>query len=290
MTGEIESPAQLSYAEAGEVIEYLSTLDLSAFGSLPWLERHENFVKLNIQAHLNIANNRDEYIAELVCKSEKSHLFLNELLLSECWSKRVFPEIVKSADERNSESYNQSKELEFSISIFSLSILRYLTDHLDILPINSISRLIDTHDIIQSLVCLLKHAPWIKKDNLIPDKIKVFEDGQWSWVGIPDYEKVSKAEAQVWLTLLNIIRPLMERKSLLDQIPVLEHLQRALDEIAIMNVNVIPSNQAFMIKEISETESFIDHYWTNNCKTLLKQQIQVFSVYNHEKHVEISNK
>ena len=108
------------------------------------------------------------------------------------------------------------------------------------------------------IVNLLKKEPWRARDNAKGSgDFQVYEDGQWRQVAKNDLPRVTKLQAQAWLILYNLlldpesqrkyqidehrkeailtIRPLID-ENLTNQIPVLELLQRYLDELVLCNV------------------------------------------------------
>ncbi|CAL5223717.1 g6272 [Coccomyxa viridis] len=127
------------------------------------------------------------------------------------------------------ELQDRQQESQFYAAMSTLTILRYLTDHMESLPLGIMSRIVTVND---SLLVL------------------VFEDG--AWVQSKDSLKLDKHPAQVWLAILNILtgaesksralassarcsaalrlRPLLT-DILMDQLPVLKNLRRVLDEL-----------------------------------------------------------
>ncbi len=114
------------------------------------------------------------------------------------------------------------------------------------------------------IVTILKREPWRYRDST-SGKIKIFEDGQWRDLPREDLPRITKLQAQAWLILYNLLLdPESQRKYLLDehrkevilsirplvtehltnQLPVLELLQRYLDELVLFNVpESIPHNR-----------------------------------------------
>ena len=59
------------------------------------------------------------------------------------------------------------RDTSFQIAMKSISILRYLTDHVDELPLGVSTRLAVTDDIPVLLVQLIESKPWIKNDDQV---------------------------------------------------------------------------------------------------------------------------
>lgn len=62
------------------------------------------------------------------------------------------------------EILEKKKEFEFDIGIRCISILRYLAEYADNLPLYVLSRLLATHDVPYLLAELIERHPW-KKEN-----------------------------------------------------------------------------------------------------------------------------
>jgi zinc finger MYND domain-containing protein 10 len=55
------------------------------------------------------------------------------------------------------------KEIEFRICISAISMSRFLCEHADNLPLNIISRICDTHDLLMLIVPLVENPPWTRR-------------------------------------------------------------------------------------------------------------------------------
>lgn len=113
--------------------------------------------------------------------------------------------------------------------------------------------MIEHCDIPCVLVPLIELKPWLRKNK--KGEIEKFEDQKWVKVPPQDLNKMSKVEAQIWLTIYNMFLSsdtnrkyevttfrkanlLRLRKYLnettLDQMPILTNLLRALEELSMM--------------------------------------------------------
>jgi hypothetical protein len=151
--------------------------------------------------------------------------------------------------------------------------LRYLTDYVNELPLNALQRLLNTNDVICQLVYLLQHKPWCYRTEK-GDEMR-FEDGQWKRLQKEETLLLGRVEAQVWIALYNLlVDPECRKKyeynqyrqetvgklrdyltpTLVDQLPVLQHVQRAIEEIAILTAPMDASTAkvAAMIEEVPE--------------------------------------
>ncbi|XP_076295618.1 zinc finger MYND domain-containing protein 10-like [Lasioglossum baleicum] len=111
-------------------------------------------------------------------------------------------ENVKTPNLCIEEILERKKELEFDIGIRCISILRYLAEFVDNLPLSVLSRLLSTHDVPYLLVQLIENRPWTK-DNA--DGEKMIYDGSWKKIKPGEEEKVSKIEGQVWIGLRELL-------------------------------------------------------------------------------------
>ncbi|XP_068816405.1 zinc finger MYND domain-containing protein 10 isoform X1 [Struthio camelus] len=149
------------------------------------------------------------------------------------------------------ELQKQAETMEFEISLKALSVLRFITDQVDSLPLSALTRMLNTHNLPCLLVELVEHCPWSCREA---GKLKKFENGAWHVVPPEDQVKMTKLDGQVWLALYNLLlSPECQRKYhfdgfnksqllklrafltdvLLDQLPNLVQMQRFLSHLAV---------------------------------------------------------
>uniref|UniRef100_A0A8B9D0R7 Zinc finger MYND-type containing 10 n=1 Tax=Anser cygnoides TaxID=8845 RepID=A0A8B9D0R7_ANSCY len=58
------------------------------------------------------------------------------------------------------ELQKQAEAMEFEISLKALSVLRFITDQVDSLPLSALTRMLNTHNLPCLLVELVEHCPW----------------------------------------------------------------------------------------------------------------------------------
>ncbi|EQC32369.1 hypothetical protein, variant [Saprolegnia diclina VS20] len=142
-----------------------------------------------------------------------------------------------------------------------VTILRYFCERVHVLSLTLLTRLLDKHDVLLSLVALIENPPWTYKDEA---KWKKFHEQKWVVVPTTDLLALTTTEAQPWLgvyflTCSKVSRDQYQltsfRKSqllrvrkylndvLVDQLPLLTDVQRFLDELAIVN---LPSSSQVM--------------------------------------------
>ncbi|KAI8618819.1 hypothetical protein BC830DRAFT_887021 [Chytriomyces sp. MP71] len=199
---------------------------------------------------------------------------------------------------------NNYQDLNFSIAINSLSIFRYITDQVAEVPLSVLTRILNFNDMICSCVYLIECAPWLQKEKNIKSgkpQYSSFENGSWKSIAVEDMQKLGKVEAQVWLALYNLLldnecrrklvytdhnksvilrlRPYVE-PILVDQLPVLSHVQRHLDELLIMDVPTSnPEGSSFLIEQVPEVSNEINSQCnvkelSARFKTLIKDENQ----------------
>lgn len=144
----------------------------------------------------------------------------------------------------------QSKKIDFELSVKCISILRYLTDHIESAPLSTASRMLNVHNIPCLLVKLVENPPWTKHGS---SGLKKFIDGKWADIQGPEVMQLTKVEGQVWLAIYNL---LMNREYalkydfnsynktqilklrgfmnevLLDQLPILGNLRQYLEQLS----------------------------------------------------------
>jgi predicted Zn-ribbon and HTH transcriptional regulator len=155
----------------------------------------------------------------------------------------------------------KSEEIEFKIGLSCLSIIRYITDHIQQLPFPVINHILHVKDFPMLLVAVMEAKPWLRKNGE-----EVYENHRWiKSTG----SKISKLEGQVWITLFNLFmnqdtnkkyeitdnrKNILMRlrkylnETIFDQIPPLKQFYRALEELSLIEVKSIPSSNPFVVE------------------------------------------
>ena len=71
----------LNALEADRFVEDLSTIAFEDVGGHRWMHQHECLEKLNIQAHVNASQQRDEFVVEGLLLHEKLPVLVRELIV-----------------------------------------------------------------------------------------------------------------------------------------------------------------------------------------------------------------
>lgn len=130
------------------------------------------------------------------------------------------------------------------------SLIRFISDNCDTLPLPIVHQLMENNDIPCVLVPLLEYKPWLRKNAKGEDE--KFEDQKWKVIESHERGRLPKIEAQLWLTIYNLfMTPESNRKYelttfrksnllrlrkymnevLLDQLPMLAPMQRGFEEM-----------------------------------------------------------
>lgn len=195
------------------------------------------------------------------------------------------------------ELQEQRDLLRFEIAVKSISILRYLTDHLALLPLSIPNRLLNTYDVPVLLASLIESPPWLVEDR--PDGLPPLKymDNAWHEVTPDTVRLLSKIEGQAWIALYQLLlnedcqkkyELTAYRKSvllklrafltqvLLDQMPALEALQRFIEYLAVMEAP--PYRKDLVIEQIPEyRERLLSEYeqrWRNLAEAFVARQTE----------------
>lgn len=151
------------------------------------------------------------------------------------------------------ELQKQEKKLNFEICLKAVSLLRYITDDLESLPLSVMTRMLNTLDIPILLVQLVENPPWTKRKD---GKVFKFIDSKWQELDFQESFKITKIEGQVWLALYTLLmngkcqqkydlntnrkNSILKLRShlnevMLDQLPILVEMQRYLEHLSMMD-------------------------------------------------------
>lgn len=161
----------------------------------------------------------------------------------------------------------QQRDLQYKIGIRCISILSFLTDKIDLLPLSAASRLVKTHDTPCLLSELIHCQPWIRRVN----GIEKFIGDKWVSVRGESVLTVTKSEAQTWLCFRQLLfnsnvmrnyeinefrqRELAKCQSkltvqILDQLPPLAELKHFLCTLAVSGNKA--NNSSMMLEVLPE--------------------------------------
>jgi len=102
MISDNQFTSPLTAAEAEVFVQELKKISIENFGNDKWMKQHEYIEKLNIQAHLNVVQQSEEFISELLITYDKIETLIYNLLVSETWRNKIYPLIKSKISQSNS--------------------------------------------------------------------------------------------------------------------------------------------------------------------------------------------
>lgn len=168
----------------------------------------------------------------------------------------------------------QMKDIAFQIGMKSITILSYLVDKIDKLPLSASSRLVRFHDAPCILSEVLAERPWMRRKG---KEFEKYVDEKWTKVAGDEILTVTKVEAQTWFCIRQLIfnPKLMENyeitsnrqrelgklsgllnETILDQLPCLAELKHCLCTLQISGCSSTTKNQ-LIIEEVPEIKDKI---------------------------------
>nr|XP_031838964.1 zinc finger MYND domain-containing protein 10 isoform X1 [Nomia melanderi] len=257
---------------------------------------HENMaVSLleNVLFHCESAETIDDTVLDLVDFAVKCVIELLDMQNIEIY------ENVKNPNSCIEEILERKKELEFDIGMRCISILRYLAEFADNLPLCVLSRMLSTHDVPLLLVQLIEDRPWTKENA---DGEYMIYNGSWKKMKSSEEGKVSKIEGQVWIGLRELLlnpkcAPYYEiteyrmshllklqkylHEIILDQISPLLELKRWLSYLSVSSSHSkVP--QALNVELIPQMRTSIMEKYYKKWKKLAKHQSKFIFTTNKE--------
>lgn len=162
-------------------------------------------------------------------------------------------------------------DIEFRVCVSAAACARMICEHAEDIPLSSVSRITDTHDLLILAIPLIENPPWTRR----------LSNGTWqkmvdfSWVDVKpiDLLTITKLEGQPWLMVYHLLAKEVFRERyhlnsfrkgqllrvrkyindvLLDQLPILADIQRYMDELAITEVpDHSSTGSVFMFQQVS---------------------------------------
>ncbi|XP_063797463.1 zinc finger MYND domain-containing protein 10 isoform X3 [Pseudophryne corroboree] len=323
----MEGSPVLLYGEAEGMVQSLQSFPLRETGSGGWFRQHEYMEKLNMQSILNASSGQEEIIKDLLVTHGKIPTLIRELISVEIWKMKVFPVLCQLQDFHPRSTFplymvihheatiinlletifyhkdlkQQAEALEFDIAVKCISVLRYITDHTDSLPLSVTTRLLNTHNLPCVLVELLQNCPWSRR---IKGQLQKYESGRWVSVPAEDQQKMTKLDGQVWISLYNLLlRPECQQKYninnfikgqlvklrsfltdvLVDQLPHLVELQRFLSHLSVSEP--APPQKGLILEQVPEVWDAIVRENSGKWKAIAKHQVKnAFSPSEEDLH------
>lgn len=165
-------------------------------------------------------------------------------------------------------------QINFLVAMSCISIIRYITDHLQALPFPITNHILNTKDAPMILVELIDVRPWEYTEENSREVTKIFSEN--SWINVQDNPKIlgvlNQYEGQVWISIYNLflmhstkyeitefrknvllkLKKYMHQR-LYDALPPLVNLYRSLEELNMSgSVANTLSNKSFVVEMIPE--------------------------------------
>ena len=191
-------------------------------------------------------------------------------------------------------SFNK-QQVQFRVSTAAVTLIRYLCAQGTKLGVSVLTRLMNTHDVMTLIVPLIDNPPWTRRLKSTGTWEKWIEQ-KWTACVPADLLKLTKLEAQAWLTVYNLISDetfrtryqfnsfrkdalLRVRKYIndvmVDQLPMFADVQRFMDELAISGSTGGTDNGTALVMEIMpEIRDAIMNKYTGKWTELAMEQLQ----------------
>jgi hypothetical protein len=85
------------------------------------------------------------------------------------------------------------EDIEFSICMMCIAIIRFITDHIKNLPLNIIHHILVENDIFALLVPLIEERPWLRTNS--KNEREIYDNQKWNFVPKEEYGRLPKLEA-----------------------------------------------------------------------------------------------
>uniref|UniRef100_A0A7S3G0J4 Uncharacterized protein n=1 Tax=Palpitomonas bilix TaxID=652834 RepID=A0A7S3G0J4_9EUKA len=96
----------------------------------------------------------------------------------------------------------QCKTITFNTAMSAITLVRYLAEHAEVIPMGVLSRMLNQNDIVLHLVEVLSNKPWRVRHK---KKWHVFEDGGWKEIERDEVQRIGKIEGQLWLAFTYLL-------------------------------------------------------------------------------------
>ena len=133
-------------------------------------------------------------------------------------------------------------EVGFQIAMKCLSIVRYMTDHMESMILGVTTRMTMTHDVPILLAQLIEMKPWM---HVSGGKTKVFHGSEW--ITMEDETELPKLEAQAWIALYN----LLSKKASKDKYELHHYRLNVITKLS-GQINEVISNQLPILANLKE--------------------------------------
>lgn len=187
----------------------------------------------------------------------------------------------------------QKIKIDFGAGIAALTLLRFLAENAQSMPVSVLSRMLNEQDVLQTVIPLMDQPPWKRTRK---GKTEKYNDGKWTEVGPDDYHRLTKTEAQVWLLINSLLldsecrrryewteqrKQTVMRLSkffnelLIDQLPVLQDLRRMVETLAFQTPPNTTDARSVVIEQLPEIRSrLLKSDWKGIAKVFRDRQMK----------------
>lgn len=206
---------------------------------------------------------------------------------------------TKTKESLTEEICRHKNNISLEVSVKCITILRYFSEHLDVLPVGITNQIYNTFDVPYFFIQLLLQKPWLQGD-------KQYVNGQFiAWDG----ESLCQIESQVWLGLHQLLLnklsatyyPITENRKaqiikilplmspvILDQVSPLLQLKDALCRIAMSSERPSAPPKPVLIEVMLEIKEGVLKEVQGVAKKLAAEQAELIFTKDKNKLVEMA--
>nr|CAD7443563.1 unnamed protein product [Timema bartmani] len=97
----------------------------------------------------------------------------------------------------------QREELAFNIAMRCVTVLGYIAQNLDSMPLSVTSHVFTVHDVPVLLASLIERKPWSRPDSA--GNTLTYIDGKWQHIEGEAAQKVTRTEGQLWIAIRQLL-------------------------------------------------------------------------------------
>nr|CAD7576537.1 unnamed protein product [Timema californicum] len=280
-------------------VDALEPSKIENLGTRIWLVAHHRLQKLHQQAIIEARDVKEEAVKETIISHGKMPVIVYEAVCVSVWKEKILPEMMKLEPEPVTtiipymvELMRQREELAFNIAMRCITVLGYIAQNLDSMPVSVASHVFTVHDVPVLLASLIEHKPWSRPDSA-GNKL-TYIDGKWQHIEGEAAHKVTHTEGQLWIAIRQLLldprcpahydindtrkNQLIKLQcylhdTLLDQLPPLLELKYWLAQLAVTNAPV-SARRPFVLEVTTQMRSSLMSRSRKQWKELSRQHAQ----------------
>eukprot|EP00488_Nonionellina_sp_1-RS-2012_P001275 TRINITY_DN2033_c0_g1_i1.p1 TRINITY_DN2033_c0_g1~~TRINITY_DN2033_c0_g1_i1.p1 ORF type:complete len:141 (-),score=33.88 TRINITY_DN2033_c0_g1_i1:771-1193(-) len=110
---------------------------------------------------------------------------------------------MEDAEDPAKKLMKQCQHLEFTICSCAVSIIRFITEHLSKAPISVMERVLNTNEMIMTLISLIENKPWSQRTDKGIEKYN--GNNKFIQVDRDNMFRLTKIEGELWLSVYNLL-------------------------------------------------------------------------------------